>query len=306
MGILDSLFGRKDDAQQQTIQQPYDARQNRPYNDAPRAARPSNADEQALARYRYMLQTAPPEEIEQAHQEAFARLTPEQRQMVLQQMTQIVPPGEAAHLSDNPRDLARAATRAEMRQPGAMNRMFGGANHMGAQPNQQSPNQQFPNQQGQMGGGMMGGMGGGMMGGMGGMLAGGLLTSIAGGFIGSSIANQFFGHGANEQGFQSSPEAQAVDGGVSDYNGGDFQETGLDSSADPYGDPEAGMQDTGFDSSGDPYGDPGSRYRKRRGRLRGRRVRWRRFRRRRFLGIAPKNAPMRKRRGVFYGAFQSL
>ena len=36
-------------------------------------------DEQALARYRYMLATAPPEEIERAHEEAFASLTPEQR-----------------------------------------------------------------------------------------------------------------------------------------------------------------------------------------------------------------------------------
>ncbi len=247
MGILDSLFGRKDDDQQQSQPQ-NNARSGAASNPrAPRNRRPANADEQALARYRYMLQTAPPEDIEAAHQEAFGRLTPEQRQMVLQQMSQIVPQNEAAHLSDNPRDLARAATRAEMRQPGAMQRMFGGSNQMGGQ-------------MGQTGGGMMGG-GGGIMGGMGGMLAGGLLTSIAGGFIGSSIANSFFNNGAHEQAFQSSPEAQAVDGGVSDYNGGDyndanFQETGLDSSADPYGDPESGFQDTGLDSSADPYGDP--------------------------------------------------
>ena len=37
-------------------------------------------DEAAIARYRYMLKTAPPETIEQAHAEAFAQLTPEQRQ----------------------------------------------------------------------------------------------------------------------------------------------------------------------------------------------------------------------------------
>jgi hypothetical protein len=30
------------------------------------------SDEQAIARYRYMLKTAPPETIEQAHAEAFA------------------------------------------------------------------------------------------------------------------------------------------------------------------------------------------------------------------------------------------
>jgi hypothetical protein len=33
--------------------------------------RPQSADEQAIARYRYMLKTAPPETIEQAHAEAF-------------------------------------------------------------------------------------------------------------------------------------------------------------------------------------------------------------------------------------------
>ena len=248
MGILDALFGRKDDQSNQPQNRVYN-QQNAAYG-APnraRAARPQNADEQALARYRYMLQTAPPEEIEAAHQEAFARLTPQQRQMALQQMTQMVPQNEANQLSDNPRDLARAATRAEMRQPGAMQRMFGGANQTGQNPNQ--------NNQGMMGGGMMGG---GMMGGMGGMMAGSLLTSLAGGFIGSSIANSFFNNSSNEQAFQGSPEAQAVDGGVSDYSGGDFQETGLDSSADPYGDPEGAMQDAGLDASADPYGDPGA------------------------------------------------
>ena len=41
-------------------------------------------DEQALARYRYMLKTAPPEAIEQAHAEAFEKLTPQQRRMLLE------------------------------------------------------------------------------------------------------------------------------------------------------------------------------------------------------------------------------
>ncbi len=241
MGILDALFGRKDDQQQPNNQArpPYGAPQNA------RRERPQNADEQALARYRYMLQTAPPEQIEAAHEEAFGRLTPEQRQLALQQMTEMTPPGEAGQLSNNPRDLARAATRAEMRQPGAMQRMFGGANATGQNSNQMGNN---PNQQG-------GGMGGMMSGGM---MAGSLLTSLAGGFIGSSIAHSFFNNSSNEQAFQGSPEAQAVDGGVSDYSGGDFQETGLDSSSDPYGDPGAGMQDTGLDSGADSYGDPGA------------------------------------------------
>ena len=40
---------------------------------------PSSDDDAPIARYRYMLKTAPPETIEQAHAEAFAQLTPEQR-----------------------------------------------------------------------------------------------------------------------------------------------------------------------------------------------------------------------------------
>jgi hypothetical protein len=231
MGILDSLFGSKNDEQPEQNPQPQRTRAGLSDN-ASQRPQLQNADEQALARYRYMLQTAPPEELEKAHEEAFARLTPEQRKLALQQMSQVVPESEARGLSDDPRTLARAATRAEMRQPGAMERMFGGAN--------------------QIGGGLGGG---GMMGGMGGMLAGSLLTSIAGSFIGSSIAHSFFSNPATEQSFQGSPEAQSVEGGASDYNSGDFQETGLDSGADPYGDPEnAGASDVGADSYGDSGG----------------------------------------------------
>lgn len=232
MGFLDSLFGNKNEEPQDQGRQPAGQQPRAPHRD-----RPSNADEQALARYRYMLQTAPPEDLERAHEEAFARLTPEQRKLALQQMSQVVPEAEAQGLNDDPRTLARAATRAEMRQPGAMERMFGGANQIGGSPTMAAG----------MGSGMMGG---GMMGGMGGMLAGSLLTSLAGGFIGSSIANSFFSNPATEQSFQGSPEAQAVEGGTSDFNAADYQDTGLDSGADPYGDPEAQGTDASADTGG--------------------------------------------------------
>ena len=48
-------------------------------------------DEQALEPYRYMLSTAPPEDIERAHEEAFARLTPDQRRQALQALAGVVP-----------------------------------------------------------------------------------------------------------------------------------------------------------------------------------------------------------------------
>ena len=89
----------------------------------PNAQSGEHADEQAIARYRYMLATAPPEQIEQAHEEAFARLTPEQRRQALQALAQHVPESEIR--GDDPASLARAATRAEIRQPGTIERAWG-------------------------------------------------------------------------------------------------------------------------------------------------------------------------------------
>jgi hypothetical protein len=91
---------------------------------------PPGADEQALARYQYMLKTAPPETIEQAHAEAFAQLTPEQRRQVLHEMSDKVPAAERAMAEQGgatPQALARMATRAEIRQPGSLGGMMAGS-----------------------------------------------------------------------------------------------------------------------------------------------------------------------------------
>ena len=77
----------------------------------------SSADEQAIARYRYLLRTAPPEAIEQAHAEAFAQLTPEQRRRLLDELAADLPDAEAKaaqRAGDQPGSLARVATRAEL------------------------------------------------------------------------------------------------------------------------------------------------------------------------------------------------
>jgi hypothetical protein len=155
---------------------------DRMFGDAPRqpAATPSSDDEQAIARYRYLLKTAPPEAIEQAHAEAFARLTPEQRRKVLEELRAATPAAERATepvLSD-PQALARYATRAEIRRPGTLERTFGA---------------------------MPGGVG------FGGMIAGSLLGSMAGTVLGTAIAQQFLGqHGAADFGGLDHPHA--VDG----------------------------------------------------------------------------------------------
>jgi len=139
----------------------------------------ATADEQAIARYRYLLKTAPPEAIEQAHAEAFARLTPAQRQRLLQELASDMPDAErnaAYRAGETPGALARVATRAELREPGTMERAW---NRMGTMP----------------GAGM----------GLGGMFAGSLLASMAGSVLGTMMAQQFFTH---------HPEASHLFGGA--------------------------------------------------------------------------------------------
>lgn len=178
-------------------------------------------DQAAIERYRYMLRTAPPETVEQAHAEAFAKLTPEQRRKVLGDLSAEVPPAERAQ-SDDPRSLARMATRAEMRQPGTMERALG------------------------RGGGMGGGMG------MGGMIAGGLLASVAGAFIGTAIADAMFDfNDSGEAG--DAGDAQAADSGD---GGGEFagDTGGGDAGGDYGGGSDFGGGDFGGDFGGGDFG----------------------------------------------------
>jgi hypothetical protein len=135
-------------------------------------------DEQALARYRYMLATAPPDEIERAHEEAFAQLTREQRRQALHALAEHVPESEIR--GDDPASLARTATRAEIRQPGTIERAWGGS----------AP-----------------GFG----------LGSWFLTTLAASFIGTAIAQSFFDSdpGANDIAGAGS-EATGTDAGWSD------------------------------------------------------------------------------------------
>jgi hypothetical protein len=119
MGFLDRLFGTNtDDEYCHTTEQVRQAS----------AAR--SDDEIAVERYRYLLRTASPDAIEQVHEEAFSKLTPEQRKMLFAQLTEDAPPGDAP-VSDDPRALAVSATRSEMRQPGTMERALGQAGNNG-------------------------------------------------------------------------------------------------------------------------------------------------------------------------------
>ena len=194
-----------------------------PRSQAPRSvprSRNLSADEQAVERYRYLLRTAPPETIEEAHAEAFARLTPEQRRMVLQELDSTLTPAErdaGAAYDEDPRSLARLATRAEMRQPGTLERTWSG---MPA-------------------GAGMGGVA------MGGLMMGNFMSTIAGVVVGSMIADAFLGDAGYDAGTGETADASADTFGA---EGGDF---GGDSGFDGGG----AFGDTGGDLGG--FGDFG-------------------------------------------------
>jgi hypothetical protein len=178
----------------------------------PDPAPTQTTDEQALARYRYMLSTAPPEDIERAHEEAFASLTPEQRRQALQALAQHVPEGESR--GDDPASLARAATRAEIRQPGTIERAWGS-------------------------------------GGAGFGLGSWFLTTLAASFIGTAIAQSFFdndpGAGGDDQtaadGGQGSDGGETADAGsIEQGDDGDF---GGDAGGGDFGGGDFGGGDLG-------------------------------------------------------------
>jgi hypothetical protein len=212
MGFLDRLLGRPPATQGGYAES---SPQGRAAGGST-AARGSSEDDRAIARYRYLLRTAPPESLERVHAEAFAQLTPDQREQVLAELSSGLPPGEAAPTSD-PQSLARAATRAELRQPGYLESTFS---------------------RGRFGGG-----GAGM--GMGGTIMGSMLGTMAGFVIGSAIADALFDD------YGSSPEAaQAGESGES----GEVTDGSPEGDATAAGDAGAESGDTGVDSGYDSGG----------------------------------------------------
>jgi hypothetical protein len=145
------------------------------------------------------LRTAPPETIEQVHAEAFAKLTDEQRAIIYEELSKGAGTGERP-LSSEPATLARAATRAEMRQPGTLERSF-------SNPAYQGP-------------------------GFGSMIAGSLIGTVAGYVIGSALVSAFLpwdggADASGDTGADSGSEAGADSGADAgdasgDFGGGDF------------------------------------------------------------------------------------
>ncbi|WAB80770.1 hypothetical protein OVN18_09345 [Microcella daejeonensis] len=181
----------------------------------PRAA-PRSDDERAVERYRYLLETAPPATIEQVHAEAFAKLTPEQRQLVFQQLTATAPAGEAP-ADDRAPTLAQAATRAELRQPGTMERAFQGGGQQGGPAGRGAP-------------------------GFGSMLGASLLGTVAGYVVGSALVSAFLPP------MDGMTDAGGADAGDAGADGG--ADAGADAGGDVGGADAGGFDGGGFDGGG--------------------------------------------------------
>lgn len=183
MGFLDRLFGTEEP-------------RTRPA--APPAPAAATEDERALQRYRYLLRTAPPETIEQVHAEAFSRLTDSQRALVYEELSRGAATGERP-LSSEPATLARAATRAEMRTPGALEKSLSGST-AGVTP---------------------GGPG------FGSILASSMLGTVAGYVVGSALVSAFlpwdagYDPAASDGADTGASDAGAADSG-SDFGSSDF------------------------------------------------------------------------------------
>ena len=82
---------------------------------------PPGAQGSTYDRYRYLLRTASPAEIEAAHEQTFARMSPLERRQVRRALV-------AAHTrpaNESPAALARAATQLNRLRPGALDRALG-------------------------------------------------------------------------------------------------------------------------------------------------------------------------------------
>ncbi|WP_104141350.1 hypothetical protein [Arthrobacter sp. ZGTC131] len=98
-----------------------------------KGATPGRAeDEIAVERYQQVLSNAPTDKIEQAHLEAFAKLTPAQLDVLFERFTKDAPTPDDRPADARPDTLARAAARAERRQPGTLTRTLGEGNNVSA------------------------------------------------------------------------------------------------------------------------------------------------------------------------------
>lgn len=88
----------------------------------PAAAGSADPERDAVETYQYLLRTASPDQIEKAHEEAFAAMSESERAEVLQALAQ----AGAAPADASASSLARSATRMEIMQPGSLTSALSG------------------------------------------------------------------------------------------------------------------------------------------------------------------------------------
>jgi hypothetical protein len=123
--LLGSLFGQG--TRQEDIQR---------FDDTYQRGRAEDFDDyEVQQRYRQTLRNAPPQVVEDAHADAFAQLSPDQRREMARrlraQAAQLEQPYDDPYDYDNdddedPRKLARMAQQAEQRNPNVLDQLFGG------------------------------------------------------------------------------------------------------------------------------------------------------------------------------------
>jgi hypothetical protein len=113
MGFVDRILGRRHDLDEDR-------------SPSSTASPPAKAaDERAVAEYERLLRTAPPDTIEKVHVEAFAKLTPEQLDILYDRFTANASTPEERPTDAQPATLARTATQAEQKKPGTLQRVMG-------------------------------------------------------------------------------------------------------------------------------------------------------------------------------------
>jgi hypothetical protein len=113
MGFVDRILGRKHDLDEDRT----------PTTTTSAPAKP--ADERAVAEYERLLRTAPPDTIEKVHVEAFAKLTPEQLDILYDRFTANASTAEDRPADARPATLAKTATQVEQKKPGTLQRVMG-------------------------------------------------------------------------------------------------------------------------------------------------------------------------------------
>lgn len=130
--MLGSLFGQDQPHRQQDYQD-FSDRYDR-YNDPNDPTDDTYFDPRDVqGRYRQMMRNAPPDVMDDAHMDAFQRLSPQQREQLAYQMYQAQqqqgydPRVDPRQLAQDPREFSRYMRRSEQQNPGIMDQLMGNA-----------------------------------------------------------------------------------------------------------------------------------------------------------------------------------